>query len=458
MRSVRALLIAVVLVVSLAARDELPRGEVVTVETSVKSSHTYALYLPRGYGSAKRWPILYCLDARSRGELVANLFRVAAEKHGWILACSNSTVSDEAIDPNTLAIRYLWHDTHQRLSIDDSRIYATGFSGLSRFLWHLPSMGIQVAGMIGVGGGLPWPSLDDDEAIPDGYYGIVGDEDFNWAEMHALDSTLEKKGATHRLAIFDGPHGWPDAISAERAVAWMDLQAIRKGLLDVDSVSIGELLADDVHQVERLIAEDRLAEAADLMEWIERDYRGLIESVRFPPVDAKIAARMRDQRRRLVEEEIAWIANLERPIVTLLHPRSTRAAKAQARRELDFKGWQRKIRGSDVRLAKSASRRLAAAFGQLSFYLPRIFLERGEPERAKMSLDLAAEIRQSHPQLHYQRALVLLAMNEPDRAIDELQAMLALTGRPAIMLKDDPHLKALREHPRFHTLIGGDGQ
>ncbi|MFL6233671.1 MAG: hypothetical protein ACJ76N_11100, partial [Thermoanaerobaculia bacterium] len=86
------------------------RGKVVEkVVCAANPKESYALYLPSGYTPDHAWPILYVLDPRSRGTLATERFRPGADmKHGYILASSNNTLSDTAIDPNVEAMRAMW--------------------------------------------------------------------------------------------------------------------------------------------------------------------------------------------------------------------------------------------------------------------------------------------------------------------------------------------------------------
>jgi hypothetical protein len=50
----------------------------------------------------------------------------AAERYGWIVAGSNNSRNGPDVRLNEI-LSALWQDTHERLAIDDRRVYATGF-------------------------------------------------------------------------------------------------------------------------------------------------------------------------------------------------------------------------------------------------------------------------------------------------------------------------------------------
>jgi predicted esterase len=199
---------------------------------------TYALYLPTRFTADRPWPILYIFDPRGRGKLAAELFKDVAERRGFILASSNDTESDNPNAPNAAVVNALWSDTHQRLPIDPKRVYATGFSGGSRLAFSLGvALNGGLAGVVAVGGGFP-PDRPPMKGLPFAVFGIVGTRDFNYYEMRELDATLEKLGATHRLEVWEGEHDWPPPELAGEALEWMDLVAMKKGLLPRDEAMI----------------------------------------------------------------------------------------------------------------------------------------------------------------------------------------------------------------------------
>ena len=212
------------------APPALPRG--VLVEKVACAGHpdqAYALYLPSTYTPDRRWPILYAFDARANGKAVAELFQKAAETYGWILVSSWNTASDGPMEPNFTAMKALWADTHERFAIDETRVYAAGFSGTVRFacILALTAPG-SIAGVIGASAGFPMgsPPKKDNPFV---FFGTYGDRDFNYYEMNDLDRALAGLAVPHRIEPFAGLHDWPPADLATQAVAWMELQAMKSG-------------------------------------------------------------------------------------------------------------------------------------------------------------------------------------------------------------------------------------
>ena len=164
---------------SYAAAQELSAGQISErVVCKSDSSQSYALYLPSNYSDARAWPIIYCFDPGARGRLPVERFKEAAEKYGYIVAGSNNSRNGPGV-PLDAIINSLLEDTHERLAIDDARVYLAGFSGGARLACAVGyKFSGKVAGVIASGGGFP-QHIRPSRATPFVLFGAAGIEDFN---------------------------------------------------------------------------------------------------------------------------------------------------------------------------------------------------------------------------------------------------------------------------------------
>jgi hypothetical protein len=207
------------------ATADFPSGEVSPRVVCLNDpEQSYALYLPTGYRPGRPNPILYCFDPGGNGNIPVAIFRVGAEKFGWIVVGSHNSRNGpwEGI---LRAARALWYDTHARFAIDDGRVYAAGFSGGARAACGLGKMlSIPLTGVIGCGAGLPeWLEPGDMAGVP--WFGTVGLRDFNYQEMQELERQLRRQGNPCHLRLFHGGHAWPPAKLALEAIAWLEAQS-----------------------------------------------------------------------------------------------------------------------------------------------------------------------------------------------------------------------------------------
>lgn len=308
------LLVALCLTGVAFSQQEFSPGKTVERLTCVSdSSQSYALYLPSAYDPAKKWPILYCLDARAKGMIPLDLFREAAEKYGYVIASSNNSMSDDPTAANQVAMKALWEDTHKRFSIDEKRVYATGFSGGARLACDLGSEH-SLAGVIGCGAGFP-PDRPPTSATPFAYFGTIGARDFNFYEMRILDASLQTAGIPHNIRSFDGEHEWPPATLGTEAIEWMELQSMKKGTREKDASLIQSWMAQKLATAKSLQSAGNIYDAAVTYDEVAADFDGLAfrKSSQLPRCGAEFApsekilralatARWRDTAQRSVRQ------------------------------------------------------------------------------------------------------------------------------------------------------------
>ena len=238
----------------------LPLGQLVEgMRCASDPSQSYTLYLPRAYTAARRWPALLVFDPRGRSVLAAELFRAAAEAHGFILVSSNDTRSDGPMEVNTKALQALWPEVHLRYASDPRRIYAAGFSGGGMLAYEL---GRRTGGLAGViASGARWEDAHFKQRIAFPSFGAAGDTDFNYASMRAVHARLHEWGTPEWLVIFEGRHQWLPAELASEAVAWLELLAMKSGLRPEDRDFAAARLAETLARARALEAQGRWLDA-----------------------------------------------------------------------------------------------------------------------------------------------------------------------------------------------------
>jgi hypothetical protein len=202
---------------------------------------SYALYLPANYSATRRWPIIYAFDPGARGEIPAALMKSAAEQFGYIVAASNNS-KNGPWKPEAEAAQAVWKDTHDRLAIDEQRVYFAGFSGGARVASQLAqsckcAQAVFMSGA-GLSNGAPPPSRDS-FAI----FLTAGLVDFNYPELVGLDAKLESLGVAHFLRRFPGSHQWAPTEVWPEALAWADLLAIKANHQERNDAFIATQLA-----------------------------------------------------------------------------------------------------------------------------------------------------------------------------------------------------------------------
>jgi hypothetical protein len=254
---------------SLVAQAPTPAPGTVhaSVTTIADASNSYALYLPSGYSPAKRWPLLLVFDPFARGEVSVKLFHEAAEKYGFIVVGSNNSRNFE--DPSA-AIRVLWADVKERYAIDPRRIYTAGLSGGARVASTVAlACRNCIAGVIANSAGLPNGATLPGPDVSD-WFLVAGTTDFNYPEQLHLKESFDARKVVSRFVVYDGPHNWMPKEFAERAVAWLQLRAIVKGLVSIDKGFVEQ-------QFESRVAEAQSEQKSGDVLAAERAYREIVQ-------------------------------------------------------------------------------------------------------------------------------------------------------------------------------------
>lgn len=446
-----------------AAAVELPRGTLIEkVVCENQPDQAYALYLPSTYTPERPWPVLYAFDARGQGKPVAELFQRAAETYGWIVVSSWSTASDVAGDQpmegNFAAMKALWADTHARFAIDDRRVYAAGYSGTVRFacILALTAPG-SIAGVIGASAGFPMgsPPQRDNPFV---FYGTYGDRDFNYYEMRDLDQALGALAIPHRIEGFAGTHEWPPVELATRAVGWMELQAMKKGLREKSPARIEAEWAADR---ERARAQAAVHPADALHTWSAMvvDYAGLRDVSEAEREAAALAAspacqqelREREARDRRDKEILANAPG----ILARANPGNEPVTVAQVAAALKIPELKKRAESADVEESLAAKRILNTYLGQLTFYQPQALLAKKQYDRAIFMISIGAEIRPEDPGPWVAMATLYALKGKPGhkKALESLRAAVDRGFADPKTLEEEPAFAELRKEAKFQEIV-----
>jgi predicted esterase len=252
------------------------KGAVVPRVTSqTDSRHTYALYLPTGYTPARKWPVLFAFDPGARGQVPVERFQEAAEKYGYIVMGSNNS-RNGPVQVEFEAMRALYSDARRRFSIDENRLYSTGFSGAARVATQ---MGLRLKGIVEaiiVGGGFPLGAKPSAE-VAFTLYGIAGEADLNFNEMLRLHRDFTGLGIPNHFEVLPGGHQWPSSEVLREAIEWMELQAMRKGKRPRDPELVAALLTKRLASAAALEEKGELAAAFRRYGEISKDFSGLAD-------------------------------------------------------------------------------------------------------------------------------------------------------------------------------------
>ena len=439
-------------------------GEVTPEVVSLSDpTQRYALYVPTAYRPDRAWPVVLAMDPRGRALIPMTALRDVAERLGYIVISSYNTVSDGPVEPNEVAVIAMIDDVQRLFSVDTRRLYFVGFSGTARISWNFGNnLSENTAGVIGFGAGLPstrWlmaRTLDD--GPPFAFYGGTGKLDFNYEEVIELDWTLDSEDFAHVFEFYEGPHAWPPPAVFERALEWMEVQAVRSGLRDPDEVLLDGLLQRRMDRAGALEAEGAVYAAAGNYRDITTDFAGLrdVEAARDRAGELSESRAFRDTEaalRSAIEERQQFenrVGDVLRSVWRTLRPFDV----DDTVRRLDVDKLKERASGNtDDEDAQVARRMLESLFLRASFYEPRSYIEAEEFEIAVALYRLADVIRPRSPRVCLGLARAYAQLDESDRAFEALECVVETGAVSDAVLEFDVLLTPLHPDPRFADLL-----
>lgn len=423
------------------------------IPVKVAPSQSYAAYLPSSYDPAGRAPALLIFDPRKRGAAAAEIFRPAAERFGWVLLSSNETESDSRDAANFEAVNALLTEL-PRYAVDGRRIYAAGFSGGGILALILGSSSQAIGGVIQCGGRLPDGFALRTPNYP--HWGAAGRTDFNFVEMHEVDAFIAKAGQPHRLEIFDGTHEWISAELATRAVAWHEIEAMRREHRAKDPAIVDDLYRDDLQIAARLRSGNRLVDLLAHCESMERTYRGLRETPELVRLldelrkDPALKTAQRDARKALNYEETSLRS--AGAAISLLRSSEVPPSSRQLSGQMRVKALLEAARGEGA-IAEAARRVLASVYTQMAYYVPGDALRSGDVTRAARALEVAVEVRPDSAPAHYNLACAYARIGSRSAALASLERAVECGFRDAALIERDEDLASIRGEERYRTAL-----
>ena len=443
-----------------AQLSNLEKGKVIdTVRCNHLSDQTYALYLPSYYDTSSSWPVVYIFEPAARGTLAVNRFKTVAEKLGYVIVASNNA-RNGSWEIVFNAADAIFEDTYKRFSLDQSRVYTSGFSGGSRAAIAIASITGKVTGVIGCGAGFPPnPGYRPDKNDTFDYVGIVGDMDMNYQEHFKVENALDELGIANRLLHFHGRHHWPPTEVIYRALAWHHLQAMKKGIIKENKPFIEEIYQvglaqlDSLQQAGNLIEQERVLGdlTQDFSGWydvtpIKKSLAGLKNSK-----DYKKVLKRRDKTEKK-ERELRQRYNQAFTELTLTKLKvSDSLAKDEAWWENEVKYLKRLTNSKEVETAYMGERLLNMIWAVCAEKAPTYLAN--DPETAMVLSRIWLKIQPKSLWALVQGARIMSQAQKTDEALQLLERASENGMKNYQYLEKEPAFTSLRGSKRYESII-----
>ena len=421
-------------------------------------SQSYALYLPKAYTPDRRWPIIYAFDPFARGNAPLELMKAAAEKAGFIVAGSSNSRNGPVKD-SIAAAQAMWADTHQRLAIDQKQRYATGLSGGARVAATLAQLcGNCIAGVVGQSAGFhdSTPPTKNTQFV---FFGTAGNLDFNYTELVELDKKLNDVQVPHRIRVFAGTHQYATPEIWDEAFAWLELQAMRRGLRPRDQSFIAQQQKAGLERAAQFEAHGDLLQAL-------REYRGLVADFEGLADTSAAAVKLAEfQSRKDVKDALkADRSAIERQrhdfqdaftSLALVRTEPENAATALAKT-----GAQLSILRAEVRKNKDENapqvipvRRTLLQILSQAIEMGQQAIRDREYALAITYFDLVIQYARAAPLAHFEKARALALAGRSKEVLPALRKAVEAGFDEPAALESAAEFAALRDKPEFREIV-----
>ena len=440
-----------------ASDKSLPTGEIIgRVVCTQNTEQSYALFLPKDYAPGRKWPVLFAFDPLGRGKLAVTLAQPAAEKFGYIVAASNNSRNGPIAAQRQAAATMLL-DVANRFSVDDSRFYATGFSGGARVATAVAMIcKTCIAGVIAQGAGFP-TGMPPDAEVQFGYFSTAGELDFNYPELRQLSYTLDRLRKPNRFRHFVGTHDWAPPELWLEAFAWMELRAMQEGRREKDVALISKVSSDAAVRAKSLEAASDLYGAWEEYNKSAELLAGLTDVSAFSRRAAELQGSPAIEKARKNEvEEFRQQERLADKLISELgavdsDPGSALSLREQIEREYAYLRVlsESKKTTPEVKPAQRALRQVQGFAFDSGF----VALSKGSFAKAETYFQLLAEMAPDRPGPLIQLARVHLATGHQKQAFHELQRAVDKGLHDPKVLDDMPEFATIREDPKYKSLV-----
>jgi dienelactone hydrolase len=454
---VRVLLTAALLVTGLAAQTpsgDFEKGRVIArVACLSKPEQTYALYLPKSYDPAKKWPILLVFEPAARGPLPVNIMKDAAEKYGYIVMSSNNS-RNGPWQPQMDAADAMWKDAQVRYSIDLKRLYFAGFSGGARVGVALAA-GCKgcAAGVFASGAGFPL-GLEPKKTGGFVLFSAIGREDFNYPEILLLEPELKEANFTFHVRRFDGKHEWAPAEVWDEAFAWFNLQAMRAGTLHKDVAFIRGFYQRSLAEANNLASTGQEYEAFRQYRQLASDFGGLTDVAepqrRIAGLEKSKAVKEGLKREKQAAEQQVQMAEPINSRIQVLTQDHTQTRTQLNELSRLFSEIRRRAKDDKDPQQMIAKRVLTQEFVH-AYESGAHMIDAKDYGNALILYEVITANATKAPGAHLQRARAYAALGNKNNALEELRAAIRDGVSDSEDLKD-PEFAALQKDPAFQSI------
>lgn len=423
------------------------KGKVIEKVSCLKDKGTnYALYLPSGYDSTNKYPVIFTFDSHADGVRPVTLFQKEAEKYRYIIVGSNNSKNGTPWATTNAIYNAMLTDVLSRFSINQNRIYTAGFSGGSRVASTIAIQNGGIAGVVGFSAG--FPNLSQPITSKFDYLGVCGNADFNYNEMTQLDKYLESIQFNHYFLVFDGKHEWPPQEVIPDVFYWLEFSAIKNKLANTNSALVQEFCGKYENEIENCKGKNNVFD----------EYLILLKIVHF--LDG--VASTDTYKERIAElEKMPTVKNELKSIGSdILKEQSLQEYYTKAMNTYDSKWWTEEVKRINTLIKQNTKKRESLIYKRIFSFLSigaytysNNALKTNQLIQAQQFITIYTLVDPENSEAFYFQAVLYVRKNENVKAIESLEKAVSLGFKDVDRMQNDTDIVKLSSMNEYNQLF-----
>jgi tetratricopeptide (TPR) repeat protein len=451
------LLVIAVAACSIYPQQSFTPGKIIDhVVIDADKTQSYSLYLPTKFDGKTKLPIIYVFDPAARGSVAVREFSDAAEKYGYIVVGSNDSRNGLSGDKLMPIFNNISADTHRRFAIDDSRIVMAGFSGGARVASIFAYSCNCAFAVIGSGAGF-WQNIEINNKLPFVFFGSAGYDDLNYFELRSLSEKLYAAQATYRVEFFDGPHQWMPTSLAEKALAWVELRAIRAKRRVKDDAFIDRSFLERSAAADALVSQKKYLEAEAAFRSVVSDFDGFkdtraaVEKLRSISTSPEFKKAIKSER-----EEASDYERRSNEFYGFVQSLSRNETRQETRSQLqsDAQGIRNRSTAAEDSASRRTARRVLDGVYISSVETASAAVQSGTRiDEALNFLELADAMRPKNAYVSFLRAQLYAIDGQKKKALEALSKAVEFGLKDRERVQSEKHFESIRNTPEFQSIL-----
>jgi hypothetical protein len=275
---------------------------------------------------------------------------------------------------------------------------------------------------------------------------VVGNQDFNYTEIHQLDDALQTANYVHHLLVFDGIHQWPPKELVPDIFAWLRFDAMRQQSIPTNRAEVNQFIGIN-DKTAQAFAEQPSKQQEIYIKMLHY-LQGLTDVV---PLQDEIKRLSADKEVIVYEKQQKQLLELEREQQQKYSPAfESQNVEWWVKESARLQSLTKKFSGPGM---NQLYQRVLGFLSMTSYMYSTDTLKRGDLVDAEKYIEIYSLIDPKNAEHRYMAAQLAALNNNPDACFIALNQAFDLGFKDINRMKSDATFKPYQEEERFKSLL-----